>query len=108
MVRVWVARDALSTIEREATRNRLVETCGCLVGYESDDRQEAVITKAFGPGPNAKHRPRSYRPGQAHTQAVLDRVHAESTGGTRTWASGTLIRSAVRSRASETSRLSVR
>jgi integrative and conjugative element protein (TIGR02256 family) len=35
---------------------------------------------AFGPGPDARHRPRSYRPDVAHTQRVLDRIYTESRG----------------------------
>jgi len=77
-VTLFLDADAEATIEAEARTRRLVETGGPLFGFISDD-DEAVVARAYGPGPKAKHRPRSYVPDSQETQRLID-SHYDNDG----------------------------
>jgi integrative and conjugative element protein (TIGR02256 family) len=76
----WLDRDARTRIEREARRHRLVETGGPLFGFDDEDLDELVIVGAGGPGPRAKHRPRSFVPDRDAVDRAIARVHEASEG----------------------------
>jgi integrative and conjugative element protein (TIGR02256 family) len=67
------ARDVM---DREAVQRRLRESGGSLFGWENDDH--IVIACASGPGPKARHRPRSFQPAPGTTASVMKAV-AESS-----------------------------
>jgi integrative and conjugative element protein (TIGR02256 family) len=75
-VTVWLDPLARHQIEREALCRRFVETGGPLFGFESDD--DVVVVGAGGPGPNARHRPRSFRPDRDAVDRAIARVHDAS------------------------------
>lgn len=76
MTTVWLDTRARDLIEREAIRRRLVETGGALFGWEDDD--SVVVACASGPGPHAKHRPRSFEPDPETTAEAMRAVRAAS------------------------------
>lgn len=76
---VWVAADAVATIEAHTRRFRLRETGGALFGYEAADG-DLVVTEACGPGPNAKHHRFRLVPDRDHTQAAIHRILKSSHG----------------------------
>lgn len=76
---VWLDEEARRRIHAEAARRRFVETGGPLFGFESGD-QEVVVVAALGPGPRAKHRPRSLIPDREATQAAIRLVHQRAEG----------------------------
>lgn len=65
-------------MEREIQRRLLVETGGPLFGFQSEG--EAVVVGAGGPGPKARHRPRSFRPDRDAVDRAIARVHEISEG----------------------------
>jgi len=75
---VFVDRRARAIIEREAVRRRLRETGGSLFGWEADDG--IFIACATGPGPGAKHGPRSFSPAPATVATAMARVLDVSEG----------------------------
>lgn len=77
-MRLWLERSAHQVIRSEAPKRRFLETGGALFGYEGDGG--VVVMQAFGPGPRAKHRPRSFVPHRETTAALIDRVWDESAG----------------------------
>lgn len=77
-MRLWLARESHNLIIRESRKRRIVETGGPLFGYRVED--DVVVTRAFGPGPKARHRPRSLQPDRQATQAAIELMHRESGG----------------------------
>lgn len=75
---LWLAREAHDLIVSESRKRRLVETGGPLFGHRVDD--DVVVRRAFGPGPGARHRPRSLHPDRDATQAAIELIHRESGG----------------------------
>lgn len=73
---LWLDPVARHQIEREASRRRFVETGGPLFGFEADD--DLVVIGAGGPGPNARHRPRSFRPDREAVDRGIARVQEAS------------------------------
>jgi integrative and conjugative element protein (TIGR02256 family) len=73
---VWLDPLARHQIEREASRRRFVETGGPLFGFEVDD--DLVVIGAGGPGPNARHRPRSFRPDRDAVDRAITEVQEAS------------------------------
>ena len=77
---IWLDIVARAQIERDARRHRLRETGGPLFGFEDEDRDDVVIIGAGGPGPRARHRPRSFRPDRDAVGRAIERVHEASAG----------------------------
>jgi integrative and conjugative element protein (TIGR02256 family) len=75
-VTVWLDPVARHQIEREASHRRFVETGGPLFGFEADE--DVVVIGAGGPGPNARHRPRSFRPDRDAVDRAITRVQKAS------------------------------
>jgi integrative and conjugative element protein (TIGR02256 family) len=73
---VWIDERARVVIETEALRRRRVETGGALFGFGSDC--ELVVTCAYGPGPRARPRRRSFEPHAATTEALMHAVRHSS------------------------------
>jgi integrative and conjugative element protein (TIGR02256 family) len=67
---------ARAVIEHEAVKRRLFETGGGVFGWEDDEA--LVIACASGPGPGAKHRPRSFEPRRETTAAAMQAVREAS------------------------------
>ena len=80
MPRLYLSDTADAAIRRHARTRRLVETGGPLFGYVDDRSGDVVVAIAYGPGPGARHRPRSLRPDRAATQAAIREVHERSRG----------------------------
>jgi integrative and conjugative element protein (TIGR02256 family) len=78
-VTAWLDSLALTVIESEARHRRFCETGGPLFGYEGDG-DEIVIAVALGPGPSARHRPRSFRPDRNATGQAIAAVHERTSG----------------------------
>jgi integrative and conjugative element protein (TIGR02256 family) len=79
METLWLDIDARGVIEAESARRRLRETGGPLFGYDAEEGG-VVVVRAFGPGPNARHRRFHYVPDRRDTQAAIERVFKESDG----------------------------
>lgn len=77
-MKLWLEESAYQAIRTEAPKRRFLETGGALFGYEGDGG--VVVVQAFGPGPRAKHRPRSFVPHRGTTAALIDQVWDESAG----------------------------
>jgi integrative and conjugative element protein (TIGR02256 family) len=69
---------ARAVIEHEAVKRHLFETGGGLFGW--DDDKALVVACASGPGPHAKHRPRSFKPHRKTTAAAIQAVRDASGG----------------------------
>jgi integrative and conjugative element protein (TIGR02256 family) len=80
MPRLWLADNAAEAMRAEARTRRVVETGGPLFGYDDRDSGDTVVVAAYGPGPNARHRPRSLVPDRRATQAAIRYVHDRSRG----------------------------
>jgi len=74
----WLDPAARSLIERDALKWGPRETGGPLFGYESCG--EIVITRAFPPGPRARHLPMLYRPDREAVDRTIAQVYEESSG----------------------------
>jgi integrative and conjugative element protein (TIGR02256 family) len=77
---IWLDEIAKAVIEDEARGRRFSETGGPIFGYESSEGDAVVVATVFGPGPNARHRPRSLVPDRAATKTVIQQVHELSEG----------------------------
>lgn len=80
MKRVWLLRNVLDRIQHEAEIKTPLETGGLLVGYCSADDDHVVVTDMVGPGPQAKHRKRTYRPDYNFHREEIGRIFTESGG----------------------------
>jgi integrative and conjugative element protein (TIGR02256 family) len=80
MPRLWLSASADAVIRTEARHRRFVETGGPLFGYTDASSRDAVVAIAYGPGPKARHRPRSLTPDPDATDAAIREVHARSRG----------------------------
>lgn len=72
----WFARDALSQLLREARRWRVRETGGALLGWR--DRDNTVVARVLGPGPDARHGFRSFEPDGAWQNELGAEIYSES------------------------------
>lgn len=79
--RLWLVEDAQLLIRSETLDKHPSETGGPLFGYE--DQNAVVITRTFGPGPRARHRPWTFEPDREAVQAAIDRAADESRGAER-------------------------
>jgi integrative and conjugative element protein (TIGR02256 family) len=77
---IWLDELAKAVIENEARGRRFSETGGPIFGYESSDGDDIAVAALFGPGPKARHRPRSLVPDRAATEEAIRRVHELSDG----------------------------
>ena len=75
---IWLDPAEHDRIAEEACRRRLVETGGPLFGYSVEDA--VVITRAFGPGPGARHRPRSFSASPDWIERCIEEMFNESGG----------------------------
>jgi integrative and conjugative element protein (TIGR02256 family) len=73
---IWLDPVARHQIEREASRRRFVETGGPLFGFAGVGG--VVVAGAGGPGPNARHRPHSFRPDREAVDRAIERVREAS------------------------------
>jgi integrative and conjugative element protein (TIGR02256 family) len=76
--RIFIGEAVRVTMRREASRFRLRETGGILLGYRSGS--DIVVTGATGPGPNARHQRNSFEPDGSYCQSQLTAAY-QSTGG---------------------------
>lgn len=74
----WLHPAARSLIEADALKWGPRETGDPLFGYENCG--EVVITRAFPPGPHARHLPMLYRPDRDAVKAAIAEVYEESSG----------------------------
>lgn len=77
---IWLDELAKTVIEDEARGRRFSETGGPIFGYEGPDGDDVVVAALFGPGPKARHRPRSLVPDPAATEEAIARVYELSAG----------------------------
>lgn len=80
----WIHKSVWNELLSEADRCFPNETGGVLLGYESVDTNDVVITYAVGPGPNAIHELASFVPDSIWQQAQIDDYYRES-GRTKTY-----------------------
>jgi len=80
MSRLWLSDRAEAVIRNEARLRRIVETGGPIFGYLAAYGSDTIVELAFGPGPRARHRPRSLIPDQIATQTAITEVHDKSRG----------------------------
>jgi integrative and conjugative element protein (TIGR02256 family) len=79
---LWLARLARAEMIGEAARWPSRETGGVLLGYWGGD--QALVTRAVGPGPDATHGMASFLPDQGFHEEVIA-LHYERTGRTETY-----------------------
>jgi integrative and conjugative element protein (TIGR02256 family) len=74
---VWVAREALCAMEREAREKAPRETGGMLLGYRAgrSDAPELVVETVIGPGPRARHGRTRFDPDGAWQRVELARAY---------------------------------
>lgn len=80
MKQVWIWRNVLDLIQREAEYKSPLETGGLLIGYRSVDDDHVVVTDMVGPGPNAKHWKWTYRPDYDFHRKEISRIFDEDGG----------------------------
>lgn len=80
MARMWLAPSADATIRAEARTRRVVETGGPLFGYFDGKPHNCVAVVAGGPGPNACHRPFSFRADRDAIATAIRELHDRSVG----------------------------
>ena len=81
---IWINRPVLNEMFTEADRSFPSETGGILLGYDSANTSEVVITCLVGPGPNAIHEWTSFVPDSVWQQAQID-DHYHKSGRTETY-----------------------
>lgn len=74
--RCWIDEGAYRDLFAEADRWLVRETGGALLGWRDED--EAVISRVLGPGPQAKHRFRSFEPDPAWHRTETQKTYRES------------------------------
>src|SRR5680860_325725 len=72
--RCWIDETALSDLLAEARRWRLRETGGALLGWR--DGADVAVACVLGPGPDARHRLRSFEPDGPWQVAQGRRIYA--------------------------------
>jgi integrative and conjugative element protein (TIGR02256 family) len=77
---IWLDDLAKAVIQEEARGRRFSETGGPIFGYESSGRDAVVVAAVFGPGPKARHRPRSLVADRAATEDAIRQVHELTEG----------------------------
>lgn len=75
---VWIARDAMAAMEKEANRAFPLESGGILAGYRSDATH--VVLRNIGPGTVALHLPHRFEADHQWQCEQLDRLFDESRG----------------------------
>lgn len=75
---VWISQETISQMLSEAERSFPNETGGVLIGYWGKLYEEAVITQVTGPGPKAKHYPRSFFPDSAYQETEIANYYQAS------------------------------
>jgi integrative and conjugative element protein (TIGR02256 family) len=78
VVTVWLQALERDRLAEESARRRVVETGGPIFGYSTDDA--VVVTRVFGPGPGARHRPTRFSADPAWIEACIDEVFASTDG----------------------------
>lgn len=79
--RLWLVEDAQLLIRSETLDKHPSETGGPLFGYEH--QSAVVVTRVFGPGSQARHRPWMFEPDREAVQSAINRVARESRGAER-------------------------
>lgn len=75
--KIWLAPEAVASIETEAAREPTLETGGVLVGWR-DVNHAYVVEVAIGPGPLASHEAGNFRPDSRWQVEQLTRLYGES------------------------------
>jgi len=78
VVTVWLEATERDRIAKEAASRRILETGGPIFGYATDDA--VVITRVFGPGPGARHRPTRFSANPSWVKACIDEVFVSTDG----------------------------
>ncbi len=74
----WIAEQVLTALRAEADHAFPLETGGVLLGYWATLPEEVVIADAIGPGPQALHGERRFRPDRDYQEAEIARRYEES------------------------------
>lgn len=74
----WIKRSAFEEMFYETMRCRAYETGGCLLGYWATASKEIVITNVIGPGPNAKHSKRRFKPDHEWQFSRIATIYGDS------------------------------
>jgi len=80
MNHAWLLRSVFNRIKDEAECKTPLETGGLLVGYCSADDNHVVIVDVVGPGPNATHRKKTFKPDYRYHREEIHRIFTESDG----------------------------
>ncbi len=83
-IKVHVIGNASTDTKRIAEEFFPNEAGGALMGYWSEDDKEVVITDVIGPGPDATHKPTSFKPDYSFQEKEIERLYNES-GRTHTY-----------------------
>ncbi len=75
---VWISKETLAKMLEEAKHKLPDETGGVLLGYWSEQFDEAVITHITGPGPNAIHHPNNFTPDSDYQETEIAKHYEES------------------------------
>ena len=79
---VWIARDVIATIHRDAERTFPRETGGVLLGYADATSTELVVTASVGPGPLARHSRWAFVPDHKYQEEQVAKMYI---GSGRIW-----------------------
>jgi integrative and conjugative element protein (TIGR02256 family) len=74
----WLKQSVYACIAKEAATRAPLETGGVLLGYCSQDGDDAVITHSIGPGPHAVHERFGFTPDQEFHIAEIARMYTTS------------------------------
>jgi integrative and conjugative element protein (TIGR02256 family) len=75
---VWLEAAERDRLAEEAASRRILESGGPIFGYATDEA--VVVTRVFGPGPGARHRPTRFSANPAWIEACIDEVFASTDG----------------------------
>lgn len=78
---VWLKRSALEKAIEVSARAFPMEAGGLLLGYRAS-ATEYVVEQISGPGPDAKHSPRSFIPDYEHDEKHVQEIYDLSNGET--------------------------
>ena len=74
----WIASRALARLQAEADTFAPLETGGVLLGYQSPDETETVVTDVVGGGPGAERTRTSFVPDHDYQESEIARIYEAS------------------------------
>jgi integrative and conjugative element protein (TIGR02256 family) len=78
LVCIWIKRHLLQKMLTEASLRYPMETGGVFLGYWAEERQNVVVTKVIGPGPQANHRECSFVPDYDYQEQQIAKYYEKS------------------------------